>query len=120
MNRTVCRRTLRRGGFRGAFAVTARFNDAPDLGALTALVETLAQDTAVAAGEIWSAVDPAGQPVSVEEKLRGGDMKIKAALMIDALRQLDAERIGAQLAASFPAADVGVFRVLCQIGRGDL
>lgn len=120
MNRTVCHRTLRRGGFRGAFAVTARFNDAPDTGALTALVESLVQDTAVAGGEIWSAVDSAGQPVSMEEKLRGGDMKIKAALMIDTLRQLDAARIGAQLAASFPAADVGVFRVLCQIGRADL
>lgn len=120
MNRTVCRRTLRRGAFRGAFAVTARFNDAPDTGALTARVETLAQDTAVAAGEIWSAVDPAGQPVSMEEKLRGGDKKIKAALMIDTLRQSDAQRIGAQLAVSFPAADVGVFRVLCQLGRGDL
>lgn len=119
MNRTVCHRTLRRGGFRGAFAVTARFNDAPDLGALDALVETLAQDTAVAGGEIWSAVDPAGQPVSMEEKLRGGDKKIKAALMIDTLRQPDAERIGAQLAASFPMAEVGVFRVLCQLGRGD-
>ena len=120
MNRTVCRRTLRRGAFRGAFAVTARFNDAPDMGALTALVESLVQDTAVAGGEVWSAVDAAGQPVSMEEKLRGGDKKIKAALMIDTLRQLDAERIGAQLAASFPGTEVGVFRVLCQIGRGDL
>ena len=120
MNRTACRRTLRRGGFRGAFAITARFNDAPDTGALDVLVETLVQDTTVAGGEIWSAVDAAGQPVSMEEKLRGGDKKIKAALMIDTLRQLDAERIGAQLAASFPAAEVGVFRVLCQIGRGDL
>lgn len=119
MNRTVCHRTLRRGGFRGAFAVTARFNDAPDLGALDALVETLAPDTAVAGGEIWSAADAAGQPVSMEEKLRGGDKKIKAALMIDTLRQPDAERIGAQLAASFPMAEVGVFRVLCQLGRGD-
>jgi hypothetical protein len=120
MNRTVCHRTLRRGGFRGAFAVTVRFNDAPDLGALTALVETLAQDTAVAGGEIWSAADAAGQPVSMEEKLRGGDKKIKAALMIDTLRQGDAERIGAQLVASFPGTEVGVFRVLCQLGRGDL
>jgi hypothetical protein len=56
----------------------------------------------------------------MEEKLRGGDKKIKAALMIDTLRQPDAERIGAQLAARFPAAEVGVFRVLCQLGRGDL
>jgi hypothetical protein len=120
MSRTVCRRTVRRGAFRGAFAVTARFNDAPDMSALAAQVDALVQDTRIAAGEIWSAVDAAGQPVSMEEKLRGGDRKIQAALMIDTLYQADAERLGEQLASSFSGTDIGVFRVLCHIGRGDL
>ena len=74
MNRTVCRRTIRRGGFRGAYAVTVRFNAQPD----------------------------------------------EAALMIDTQRQRGAELLGEQLAREFPATDVGVFRVLCQLGRGDL
>jgi hypothetical protein len=120
MNRTVCRRTLRRGGFRGAYAVTARFNDAPDTGALAALAETLVQDTGVATSEIWTAVDPVGQPVSMEEKLRGGDKKIKACLMVDTLRQDDAEKLGERLSKQFAGADVGVFRVLCHGGRGDI
>lgn len=120
MCRTVCRRTLRRGAFRGAFAVTARFNEEPDVGALGALLDTLVQDTKIAGGEIWSAVDLAGAPVSTEEKLRGGDKKIKAALMVDTLYQADAERLGEQLARSFATAEIGVFRVLCSIGRGDL
>jgi hypothetical protein len=120
MNRTVCHRTLRRGSFRGAYSVTARFNDTPDIGALTSLVETLVQDPAVAACEFWTAVDPAGQPVSMEEKLRGGDKKIKACLMVDTLRQGDAEKIGERLSKEFVNADVGVFRVLCQGGRGDI
>ena len=120
MNRTVCRRTARRGGFRGAFAVTARFNRPPDEARLSDLLEKLAADTAVAAGEIWIAVDPTGMPVSMEEKLRGGDKKIAGALMIDTLYQDKAELVGAQLARQFPDADLGVFRVLCQIGRGDL
>jgi len=120
MNRTVCHRTVRRGGFRGAYAVTARFNESIDGVALTAQLETLVQDEAVASGEIWSALDPAGMPVSMEEKLRGGDRKIRGCLMVDTLRQGDAENLGARLAAQFPKADVGVFRVLCQIGRGDL
>ena len=120
MNRTVCRRLLRRGAFRGAFAVTARFNDQPDMHGLVGLLETLVQDTNVASGEIWSAVDPNSTPVSEEEKLRGGDKRIKGALMIDTLRQRDAELLGEQLKREFPAADVGVFRVLCQLGRGDL
>jgi len=120
MNRTVCHRTLRRGSFRGAYVVTARFNDAPNTAALTSLSEALVQDTNVAACEIWTAVDPAGQPVSMEEKLRGGDKKIKACLMVDTLRQGDAEKLGQRLSKEFPGADVGVFGVLCQGGRGDI
>ena len=120
MNRTVCRRTLRRGAFHGAFVVTVRFlNDAPDAATLATLVEDLVQDSAVAACEIWDAVDPATQPVSMEEKLRGGDKKIKACLMIDTLRQADAEKIGVDLSRQFSNADVGVFRVLCQLGRAE-
>ena len=90
MNRTVCRRTVRRGSFRGAFAVTARFNQKPDEAALSGVLEKLTADTAVAGGEIWIALDAAGMPVSMEEKLRGGDKKIAGALMIDTLYQEDA------------------------------
>jgi hypothetical protein len=120
MNRTVCHRTLRRGGFRGAYAVTVRFNETPDTGALTSLLDTLVQDAGVASGEIWIAVEAAGQPVSMEEKLRGGDKKIKTCLLVDTLRQADAEKIGERLSRQFAGAEVGVFRVLCQLGRGDL
>lgn len=120
MNRTVCHRTLRRGGFRGAYAVTARFNEVPDVGTLTRLSDDLLRDTSIVSCEIWTAVDPAGQPVSEEERLRGGDKKIKACLMVDTLRQADAEKLGERLAKLFPAADIGVFRVLCQLGNGAL
>jgi hypothetical protein len=120
MNRTVCRRTIRRGAFRGAYAVTARFNETPDARALTATLDDLMRDTNVAGGEIWIALESAGMPVSMEEKLRGGDKKIKGCLMVDTLRQSDAETLGARLSRQFPGAELGVFRVLCQLGRGDL
>ena len=120
MNRTVCRRTVRRGAFRGAYAVTVRFEAAPDEAALKASLDALVTDTNVAGGEIWIALDPKGMPVSGEEKLRGGDKKIASCLMIDTLRQADAETIGADFGRKFPRAEVGVFRVLCQLGRGDL
>jgi hypothetical protein len=119
MNRTVCRRTERRGSFRGAFTVTARFNQRPDEAVLSDTLAKLAVDTKVAGGEIWIALDPAGMPVSKEEQLRGGDKKIAGALLIDTLYLEDAAAIGDQLTKQFPGADVGVFRVLCQIGRGD-
>jgi len=120
MNRTVCRRTARRGSFRGAFAVTARFSQAPDATALSGVLEKLVADTAVAGGEIWMALDAAGMPVSMEEKLRGGDKKIAGALVIDTLYEEGAQAVGAQLAKQFPPADIGIFRVLCHIGRSDL
>ena len=119
-NRTVCRRTIRRGAFRGAFAVTARFNEIADAGVLTATLDDLVRDTNIAGGEIWVALDPAGMPVSMEEKLRGGDKKIRACLMVDTLHQSDAETLGMRLAGRYPDAEMGVFRVLSQIGRGDL
>jgi hypothetical protein len=120
MSRTICTRVLRRGSFRGAYVVTARFDAEPDIRRLTALIDVLVRDPAIASGDIWRAVDPAGQPGSMEEKLRGGDKKIKACLMIDTLRQMDAEKLGARLSGEFAGADVGVFRVLCQLGRGDV
>jgi len=118
MSRTVCHRTLRRGVLRGAYAVTVRFNDRPDEATLTALLDRLLTDINIASGEIWMAADAAGQPVSLEEKIRGGDKKIKGALMVDTLRQADAEALGARMAKEFRAGEVGVFRVLCQLGRG--
>lgn len=118
MNRTVCRRVLRRGVFQGAYAVTVRFNEAPDQAALSAQLDALVADPAVASGEIWSALDPAALPVSMEEKLRGGDRKIAGCLMIETLRQDAAEQLGERMAAHFARADVGVFRVLCQLSHG--
>src|SRR4029079_12020647 len=102
------------------FVVTVRFvDDAPDGATLANIAEDLVQDTSVAACEIWQAVDPSAQPVSMEEKLRGGDKKIKACLMVDTLRQADAEKIGVDLSRQFAKSDVGVFRVLCQLGRAE-
>jgi hypothetical protein len=117
MNRTVCRRTVRRGGFRGAYVVTVRFNTEANEAALLNRLDVALQDPAVASCEIWIALDPAGMPVSMEEKLRGGDQKIKGALMIDTLRQRDAELLAEKMTKEFPTADLGVFRVLCQLGR---
>ncbi len=120
MCRTVCRRSARLSSVRGAFAVTARFNEAVDEAALAASLRGFANDPAIASGEIWIAADQPGVPMATEEKLRGGDRKITACLMIDTLRQSDAEKLATRLAGQFPTADVGAFRVLCQLGHGDL
>ena len=114
MIRTVCHRTLRLGTMRGSAAVAVRFMNQTDHNVLKAVAEDLARDRVVACAEIWSAVD-AAIPVSEEERLRGGDRKIEACLYVETLRADDSDRIAGALSSRFPAADVGVYRLLCEI-----
>lgn len=115
MIRTVCRRTCRLGVMRGTGVVTVRFGERRDETALTAAIERLIRDKAVACGEVWQAADPLEFPVSLEERLRGGDRKIEMCLLVETLRVPEAERIAAGLATEFPSAEIGVYRLLCEI-----
>ena len=107
MIRTVCNRTFQLGVMRGTGVVTVRFNERPEESALKKVLETLMRDKAVACGEIWRAADPREFPISMEERLRGGDRKIEACLLVEALRVPDAERIATALASDFPKATIG-------------
>jgi hypothetical protein len=115
MIRTVCRRTFRLGAMRGTSVVTVRFGEHPAETVLRAAIETLMRDKAVACGEIWRAADALEFPVSMEERLRGGDRKIEACLLVETLRVPDAETIAAALANEFPRTEIGVYRLLCEI-----
>jgi hypothetical protein len=98
MIRTVCHRTFRRGALRGTGVVSARFGERPIEATLKATIEILLRDKAVACGEIWVAADAHEFPVSMEERLRGGDRKIEACLLVETLRLTEAENIAAGLA----------------------
>ena len=115
MIRTVCHRTFRLGALRGTAVVTARFDERLDDAAMRDTIEALARDRAVACGEIWSAASAKEFPVSEEERLRGGDRKIEACLLVETLRLPDAENIARAFAGQFPRAAVGVYRLLCEI-----
>ena len=115
MIRTVCDRVFRRGALRGIGVVTVRFAQRPDETLLQATIERLIRDPAVACGEIWLAADKREFPVSMEERLRGGDRKIEACLVVETLRLPDAEKIAVSLAAIFPKAEIAVYRLLCDI-----
>ena len=121
MNRTVCRRTTRHGSFRGAFAVTARFNRKQDEAVLSAALKKLTARSrpSQAAKSGSRSILPACR-CRWRRNYAAATRRLPRALMIDTLYQDGAETVGAQLARQFPDADIGVFRVLCQIGRSDL
>jgi hypothetical protein len=92
-----------------------RFGERPAESALKATIERLMQDKAVACGEVWRAANPLEFPVSMEERLRGGDRKIEMCLLVETLRVPEAEKIAAALANEFPRTKIGVYRLLCEI-----
>jgi hypothetical protein len=114
MVRTVCHRVLVRGAVRGAAATVVRFDQVVDAAALTAVIDKHLHDRNVTCGEIWTAVDT-GLLASEEERLRGGDHRVAACLLIETLRVADAERMAGSLTGSFAGASIGVFRLLCEI-----
>jgi hypothetical protein len=118
MIRTVCSRSARLGVMRGAVAVTIRFTKPPAPSLLQDTANEFAADKAVACVEIWQAASAAEFPVSEEERVRGGDARIEACLMVETLRPAAAETIAAALADRFPAGAVGIYRLLCEIGSG--
>jgi hypothetical protein len=115
MVRTVCGLTARFGAMRGAVAVTARFLRPQAQDVLEKVAKELAADKAVACAEVWTAQSRADFPVSEEERLRGGDARIEACLMVETLRVADAETIATSLSRQFPDAATGIYRLLCEI-----
>ena len=105
MVRTVCGLTARFGAMRGSVAVTARFTVPPANNVLEAVAKELSADKAVACAEVWTAQSKADFPVSEEERLRGGDARIEACLMVETLRVADAETVAASLSQTLSQRD---------------
>jgi hypothetical protein len=117
MNRTVCRRAARFGALWGAIAVTARFGRTPEPGRIAPLLKRVVAEQGIARCELWSSAESGGE-AAVEERLRGGDRKIAACIMVDALREADAARARATLLGEFgEAAEIGMYRLLCEVTR---
>jgi hypothetical protein len=117
MNRTACRRAARFGAMWGAYCVTARLERPPDASAASAALAALAAEEGIARCELWTAQEVGGA-AALEERLRGGDRKIAACAIVETLREADAERAGEAVSRTFgTAAEVGIYRLLCEIGR---
>jgi hypothetical protein len=84
------------GDGRGSYVVTVRFGQRPSETELEAAIETLMRDKAVACAEVWRATDPLEFPLSEEERLRGGDRKIEACLVVETLRVPEPCKLGSR------------------------
>lgn len=115
MVRTVCEQAFAAGGTRGDTAIVVRFREPPDYPLLQSTITELLAENSAGWGEIWTAAKP-GVAVSEEERLRGGDGHIAACLLVETLREADAERIAGILRERFPHASTGSFRLLCEAG----
>ncbi|MGE3144163.1 MAG: hypothetical protein AB7K35_01100 [Pseudorhodoplanes sp.] len=114
MIRTICERTMRQGEIRGAYAAVARLDAPPAPGIVQRWFEGFRGDHGIACTEIWTAVD-AGVPASTEEKLRGGDRRIRQCVIAETLRLADAERVHAAMNQVFGGkAETGIYRLLCE------
>ncbi|MEM7746040.1 MAG: hypothetical protein AAF409_20280 [Pseudomonadota bacterium] len=115
MSRTICEVLGREGDLRGVWAVTATLDKAPDPGALTAVLRSLASAPGIARAELWGAVDAV--ETSEEERLRGGDSRIGACVMVETFEEAKAREIAEGLANGLgrPDSAIGVYRLLCEL-----
>ncbi len=116
MIRTVCTLAATGGVMRGSFCVTARFDAPVDVPQLVAMLQAWPPDAGIARWEVWEAEPPPAE-ISEEEKLRGGDRRIAACIVVETPRLADAERIRDRLDPVVTGAGgtADIYRLLCMI-----
>lgn len=126
INRTACRQAWRVGALRGSFVLAIRWTESASVEAalqrLRAPSAELIDGGAAVAAEFWQAVAEGTGTRSVEQSFRGGDDKsIAGALLIEATRDKDlAEAAQVLTAHAGQGAEVGAYRLLCTLCRGEM
>jgi hypothetical protein len=120
-SRTICRRIAPRGSVRGAVVVTAAVEEPSPETALAAVVRQYPVSHAVAHTEVWVSAGAPHGGVSAEQAIRGGeDQMISGCVTVELLREGDALLVAADIRRALPRAEVGVYRLLCSLGKEDL
>lgn len=116
MSRTICRVERRTGAFRGAWAVTAKLSGPAAMDG-SDLPDRLGASSGVARTELWVAADDIAPPPSDEERLRGGDDRIKACLFVETLRESDAREAMRAIRDQLTHAidEIGLYRFMCEL-----
>lgn len=120
MVRTVCRRVASRGAMRGSQVVSVRFADPVAPEEISRMVETFAAGGALRA-EGWIADEAPDRTINAEEKIRGVDAKIAAALLVETGFAVEAEALQRQLSREHGGrSEIGVYRLICSLTRAEL
>jgi hypothetical protein len=118
-NRTVCRREVLSGEVFGAAAVATRFTEAQDPEEIRRLIESLGDAPSLARAELWTSDEGPGEGAMAEEAIRGPDAKIASCLLLEFLRDPDAQAAADQLKSALDGGNIGVYRLLCERGPAE-
>jgi hypothetical protein len=120
MCRTVCERREIRGAMRGGVAVTVALTERDPLIRLRDLAEKNPLSIELAHSEIWLAAEAENTKPSTEEALRGRDDEISGCLTMEFLRHEPALRAVDDIRRALSGAEIGVYRLMCCLGKSDL
>jgi hypothetical protein len=118
-SRTLCRREVLWGEVFGAAALAIRFADALDPERARQAIEGLNDPSSLARAELWTSDEQPGEGAMAEEAIRGPDAKIASCLLLEFLRDPDAQAAADSLRANFSDGNLGIYRLLCERGRTD-
>ena len=118
VSRTICEVSVSTGKLRGTFAATLQLNALPSPDRLARWAGADSRTARIARIEGWRAVEDS-LPPSTEARLRGGDDRIDACLLIETLRERDCATLTAELAEELgvPAEKAASFRLLCELSN---
>ena len=118
-SRTLCRREVLWGEVFGSAALAIRFSETVDAERAREAIDGLTSPTSLARAELWNSDEQPGEGAMAEEAIRGPDAKIAACLLLEFLRDPDAQAAADQLRARFADGNFGIYRLLCERGRVD-
>ncbi len=113
-SRTVCRRQVLWGEVFGPAAVAIRLPGALDPAQAKTAIAGLLDARTLARAELWTSDEQPGEGAMAEEAIRGPDAKIASCLLLEFLRDPDAQAAADRLNGSLAGANLGIYRLLCE------
>ena len=125
VSRTVCTCVRRVGESRGSLVITARSVSGRPLAELSALVDSVGQNSGVLRAELWVRTQSRSDEkkedaLRGEEQIRGPDSHIESCLVAHTVMMQSAQEVANSLEQSGrPDDSIGIYRFLCELHHED-